>query len=139
MPFGPDSIGGTTADSRLAEALDHWARRAAAFHQRHRRALHGSLIVGLVGFSAVAFGVAPLAPDAAEARIPAGEALMPPVLTMTCLCGRFISAPCPTLAYLPSALAMLTGWGWDHRGFVRCPECIKASAVAAEPAQGRLF
>jgi murein DD-endopeptidase MepM/ murein hydrolase activator NlpD len=50
----------------LAEAIDHLARRAAAFHQRHRRALHGGLIAGLVGFSAVAFGVAPLAPDAAD-------------------------------------------------------------------------
>lgn len=64
---------------------------------------------------------------------------MPPVLTMTCLCGRFISAPCPTLAYLPPALAMLTGWGWDDRGFVRCPECIKAPAETAALAQGRLF
>jgi murein DD-endopeptidase MepM/ murein hydrolase activator NlpD len=50
----------------LAEALEYWAQRATAFHQRHRRAIHGSLVAGLVGFSAVAFGVAPLAPDAAD-------------------------------------------------------------------------
>jgi len=48
------------------EPFPEWARRVAAFHQTHRRALHGSLIVVLAGFSAVAFGIAPLAPDAAD-------------------------------------------------------------------------
>lgn len=62
-----------------------------------------------------------------------------PILAITCRCGRSVSAPCPTLADLPSALATFTGWGWDERGFVRCPECIKAPAETAEPAQGRLF
>lgn len=64
---------------------------------------------------------------------------MPPVLTMTCLCGRSASAPCPMLADMPSALVTFTGWGWDDHGFACCPECIKTPAVAAEPAQGRLF
>lgn len=64
---------------------------------------------------------------------------MPPVLTMTCLCGRSTSAPCPTLADMPSAVATFTGWGWDDHGFVRCPECIKTPGVADGPAQGRLL
>jgi murein DD-endopeptidase MepM/ murein hydrolase activator NlpD len=50
----------------LAEAFDLWLQRTAAFHQQHRRAINGTLIAGLVGFSAVAFGVAPMAPDAAD-------------------------------------------------------------------------
>lgn len=41
------------------------AQRAIDFASLHRRALVGSVVVGLAGFSAVAFGVAPLAPDAA--------------------------------------------------------------------------
>jgi murein DD-endopeptidase MepM/ murein hydrolase activator NlpD len=51
---------------RLAARLDLWPQRLAALHQQHRRAIHSSVVVALVGFSAVAFGVAPLAPDAAD-------------------------------------------------------------------------
>jgi murein DD-endopeptidase MepM/ murein hydrolase activator NlpD len=50
----------------LALAPDPWPQRAAAFASRHHRSLVGSVVVGLAGFSAVAFGVAPLAPDAAD-------------------------------------------------------------------------
>ena len=48
------------------ESIEHWVRHASALHQQHRRALHGSLIALLAGFSAVAFGIAPLVPDAAD-------------------------------------------------------------------------
>jgi hypothetical protein len=64
---------------------------------------------------------------------------MPPVLSMTCRCGRSVSAPCPNLHDLPSVLATFVGWSFDERGFVRCPECIKAPAEAVGPAQGRLL
>ncbi|MBI3155614.1 MAG: M23 family metallopeptidase [Burkholderiales bacterium] len=45
---------------------EHWAQRAADFHRRHRRGVNGGLVALGVGFSALAFGIAPLAPDAAE-------------------------------------------------------------------------
>jgi murein DD-endopeptidase MepM/ murein hydrolase activator NlpD len=48
------------------EPVDHWLRRAAALPREHRRALVTTAVAGLVGFSAVAFGIAPLAPDAAD-------------------------------------------------------------------------
>ena len=54
------------AATGLAVRLARWAEQAQAFQHAHRRTLLGSAIVGLLGFSAVAFGVAPLAPDAAE-------------------------------------------------------------------------
>ena len=47
-------------------AVDLWTQRAADFHRQHSRVINGGIIAGLIGFSAVAFGVAPLAPDAAE-------------------------------------------------------------------------
>lgn len=50
----------------MAPVSDLWQQRAVAFADRHRRTLVGSVVAGLVGFSAVAFGVAPLAPDAAD-------------------------------------------------------------------------
>ena len=50
----------------MALVPDTWPHRAAAFAARHHRILVGSVVVGLAGFSAVAFGVAPLAPDAAN-------------------------------------------------------------------------
>jgi murein DD-endopeptidase MepM/ murein hydrolase activator NlpD len=50
----------------LALASDSWPLDAAAFIGRHRRSLVASVVVVLAGFSAVAFGVAPLAPDAAD-------------------------------------------------------------------------
>jgi murein DD-endopeptidase MepM/ murein hydrolase activator NlpD len=50
----------------VLEAVDHWTQRAADFHRRHARAVNGTVVAGLIGFSAVAFGVAPLAPDAAD-------------------------------------------------------------------------
>lgn len=50
----------------MIEAVAHWTQRAADFHRTHARAVNGSVLAGLVGFSALAFGVAPLAPDAAD-------------------------------------------------------------------------
>ena len=47
------------------EPIELWAQRAADIHRRHRRAINGGLLAALAGFSAVAFGIAPLAPDAA--------------------------------------------------------------------------
>jgi murein DD-endopeptidase MepM/ murein hydrolase activator NlpD len=52
------SIAPVTVES-LPERAQHWAAT-------HRKTLLSSTIVGLLGFSAVAFGVAPLAPDAAD-------------------------------------------------------------------------
>lgn len=70
MPFDPDSSVVTRLPpdlaARLSDALSRHARQATAWHQRHRRLVNGSVLAGLVGFSAVAFGVAPLAPDAAD-------------------------------------------------------------------------
>lgn len=45
---------------------EDWARRATDFHRRHRRTVNGGLVALGVGFSALAFGIAPLAPDAAD-------------------------------------------------------------------------
>jgi hypothetical protein len=59
--------------------------------------------------------------------------------TMTCRCGRSASASCPSLAGLPAALATLPGWGWDERGFVRCPECKGTAAAAVPDEQGELL
>jgi murein DD-endopeptidase MepM/ murein hydrolase activator NlpD len=53
-------------EPRPLEPLAHWARRAAELHRRHRRLVNGSIVAALAGFSAVAFGIAPLAPDAAD-------------------------------------------------------------------------
>jgi murein DD-endopeptidase MepM/ murein hydrolase activator NlpD len=50
----------------LRLALRSKAERARRWHREHRRLVHGSVLAGLVGFSALAFGVAPLAPDAAD-------------------------------------------------------------------------
>jgi murein DD-endopeptidase MepM/ murein hydrolase activator NlpD len=47
-------------------AVDLWTQRAADFHRRHSTAINGSIVACLIGFSALAFGVAPLAPDAAD-------------------------------------------------------------------------
>ncbi len=54
------------AADRLTDALYRFARQASAWHRHHQRLVHGSVLAGLVGFSALAFGVAPLAPDAAD-------------------------------------------------------------------------
>jgi murein DD-endopeptidase MepM/ murein hydrolase activator NlpD len=56
----------TVEESVPLEPLEHWARRAAELHRRHRRLVNASVIAALAGFSALAFGIAPLAPDAAD-------------------------------------------------------------------------
>lgn len=43
-----------------------WLTRAPDFLLKHRRAVTAGLVVGLTGFAVTAFGIAPLAPDAAE-------------------------------------------------------------------------
>lgn len=48
------------------KTIEDWAQRATGFHRRHRRAVNGAVIALGVGFSALAFGIAPLAPDAAD-------------------------------------------------------------------------
>lgn len=48
------------------EPLEHWVQRATRWHQRHPRTIVAALLASLGGFSAVAFGIAPLAPDAAR-------------------------------------------------------------------------
>ena len=50
----------------MIQSVDHWTQRASAFHRRHAVAVNGSIVAALIGFSALAFGVAPLAPDAAD-------------------------------------------------------------------------
>ncbi|RVT53356.1 M23 family metallopeptidase [Rubrivivax albus] len=68
MLFGPDSSGLTPLRPDLAAPLTHrlqrHAQQALAWHRAHQKLVHGSVLAGLVGFSALAFGVAPLAPDA---------------------------------------------------------------------------
>jgi len=46
--------------------IERWAQRATELHRRHRKAINGGVIASLAGFSAVALGIAPLAPDAAD-------------------------------------------------------------------------
>ena len=48
------------------EPLAHWLQRATRWHQRHPKTIIAALLATLGGFSAVAFGIAPLAPDAAS-------------------------------------------------------------------------
>lgn len=48
------------------EPLEAWVQRATRWHQRHPRTIVAALLASLGGFSAVAFGIAPLAPDAAQ-------------------------------------------------------------------------
>lgn len=52
--------------TRIGRGLSRWGARMQAFHHRHPRSFMGATLAGLLGFSAVAFGVAPLAPDAAQ-------------------------------------------------------------------------
>lgn len=48
------------------EQLAIWAQRASQWHRSHPRTLAVALVAALGGFSAVAFGIAPRAPDAAD-------------------------------------------------------------------------
>ena len=51
---------------RSQQRLQHYLQRALAWHRQHQTLVHGGVLAVLVGFSALAFGVAPLAPDAAS-------------------------------------------------------------------------
>lgn len=57
-----------------------------------------------------------------------------PTLGLTCTCGRSRVTPCATLDLILEGVvaATLEGWGYDQRGFVRCPECLPL--VTANPA-----
>lgn len=48
------------------ELFAHWAERASQWHRSYPRTLAVALVAALGGFSAVAFGIAPRAPDAAD-------------------------------------------------------------------------
>lgn len=50
-------------------------------------------------------------------------------LSVACACGRSASVPCPTVGDIPEAAEQFTGWGYDARGFVCCPECIAAGIM----------
>lgn len=72
MPFGPDSSGviplqsDSTQPAALRGTLRGHAERVLQWRRQHQRLVHGSVLTAMVGFSALAFGVAPLAPDAAD-------------------------------------------------------------------------
>jgi murein DD-endopeptidase MepM/ murein hydrolase activator NlpD len=51
---------------RFTLRLARFGRQTVQWHRRHGRLVNGSVLTALVGFSALAFGVAPLAPDAAD-------------------------------------------------------------------------
>ena len=51
---------------RLERAAKAAATRGARFVSRHPRALSGTVLVALAGFGVTAFGIAPMAPDAAD-------------------------------------------------------------------------
>ena len=50
----------------MTSSLTFWLEQAAAAANKHRRAIVASAVVGLAGFGVTAFGIAPLAPDAAD-------------------------------------------------------------------------
>lgn len=59
-------------------------------------------------------------------------------LSMTCLCGRSTSAPCPTVGDIPAVAESFADWGHDKRGMVRCPDCLAAGdIVQPKPARAK--
>lgn len=46
--------------------VEHWLDQASSLLKRHRRGVTAGLILALAGFGITAFGIAPLAPDAAQ-------------------------------------------------------------------------
>jgi len=60
-------------------------------------------------------------------------------VTMACVCGSRISAPCPSLNDLSSVLATFAGWGWDAQGLARCPKCLGITPTKPAPDQAELF
>lgn len=46
-------------------------------------------------------------------------------LVKKCACGAVYSAPCATVGDIPAVSAAATGWGYDDRGRVKCPTCLK--------------
>ena len=62
-------------------------------------------------------------------------------------CKAVVSTPCPTFGEILEAQSRLLfqGWGYDERGFVKCPTCLqsppetKPAPTPAPPAQGSLF
>lgn len=67
---------------------------------------------------------------------------MTAVLGAACGCGRSIIVSCPTLGEILAARQQMTGWGYDSRGNVRCPDCLGGVEVTAErpsPGEGQLM
>lgn len=52
--------------NRVTALSSHWLQRAKQFGDQHRRPIVGAVAVLLGGFGITAFGIAPLAPDAAD-------------------------------------------------------------------------
>lgn len=50
----------------VERSFESWQARASSSLHRHRRGITGALVLVLAGFGVTAFGIAPLAPDAAQ-------------------------------------------------------------------------
>ena len=59
-------VAGCTAREPGLENIDIWGQQLSRWLTAHRRGATATLVALLVGFSAVAFGIAPMAPDAAQ-------------------------------------------------------------------------
>lgn len=57
---------------------------------------------------------------------------MTTVAAKTCVCRRTVTAPCPNLADITAI--DFESWGYDTRGFVRCPTCMECGVTAEPPA-----
>lgn len=62
------------------------------------------------------------------------QAAATPVLGMNCSCGASTRVGCQTVGEIPQKVGALSadGWGYDARGFVRCPECRHHSVEPSE-------
>ena len=52
-------------------------------------------------------------------------------LGMTCACLQTVSVECPSLDSAVLDDVAFAGWGYDERGFVRCPDCLAGGVVAS--------
>ena len=62
---------------------------------------------------------------------------MSPKFGMRCGCGRSVWADCPDLGEIVAVRDRFAGWGYDARGFVRCPACLGGEALPAVPVAGQ--
>lgn len=57
---------------------------------------------------------------------------------MRCGCGKAVWAACPNLDGIIAVRSQFAGWGYDERGFVRCPDCLGRDVPApAVPVAGQ--